>query len=51
MSTTPQSPEEPRTTDDAGAEPAEPVGAEIGYVEGEGTTFEPEEDPEGAGEG
>jgi hypothetical protein len=54
MSTTPAEPEESPATDDAGAEPAEPtepVGVEVGFVEGEGTTFEPEEDPEGAGDG
>jgi hypothetical protein len=41
MSTTPGEPEEPD----------EPIGVEVGFVEGEGTTFEPEEDPEGAGDG
>ena len=54
MSTTPEEPEESPSTDDAGAEPAEPtepVGVEVGFVEGEGTTFEPEEDPEGAADG
>ena len=51
MSTTPQSPEESPATDDARAEPAAPVGVEVGLVEGEGTTFEPEEDPDGAGDG
>ena len=28
----------------------EPAGVEIGLTEGEGTTFEPEEDPEAHGE-
>lgn len=54
MSTTPAEPEESPATDHEGAEPTEPtepVGVEVGFVEGEGTTFEPEEDPEGAGGG
>ena len=53
MSTTPAEPEESPATDDAAVGPAEPkpVGVEVGFVEGEGTTFEPEEDPEGAGDG
>ena len=57
MSTTPAEPEGPdesSSPDDAGTEPTEPtepVGVEVGFVEGEGTTFEPEEDPEGASDG
>jgi hypothetical protein len=51
MSTTPEEPEESPATGDAGPETAEPVGVEVGFVEGEGTTFEPEEDPEGGGDG
>ena len=54
MSTTPAEPEESPATDDPSTEhakPDEPVGVEVGFVEGEGTTFEPEEDPEGAGDG
>ena len=53
MSTTP---EEDHAAARHRDEPAEPEssaapGVEIGFVEGEGTTFEPEEDPEAAGEG
>jgi hypothetical protein len=54
MSTTPAEPEESPATDDAGTErdePAKSVGVEVGFAEGEGTTFEPEEDPEGAADG
>ena len=53
MSTTPEPEESPATDDPAAgpAEPTKPVGVEVGFVEGEGTTFEPEEDPEGAGDG
>lgn len=49
MTTTPQNPTPPDpdagSDDDAVTE--EKVGAEIGMTEGEGSTFEPEEDPEG----
>jgi hypothetical protein len=41
MTTTPEGPTP--APDDAAPEPA---GAEIGVSEGEGSTFEPEEDPE-----
>jgi hypothetical protein len=44
MTTTPEGPTP--APDDAAPEPA---GAEIGVSEGEGSTFEPEEDPEGHG--
>ncbi len=37
-------PEEPGTA--AATDDAEGAGVEIGMTEGEGTTFEPEEDPE-----
>jgi hypothetical protein len=49
MTTTPDSPAASgRDDQDAPADAAaeKPVGAEIGMTSGEGSTFEPEEDPE-----
>jgi len=49
MTTTPEGPSDP-TQEDSGADASSgPPGAEIGVSEGEGSTFEPEEDPEGHG--
>jgi hypothetical protein len=50
MTSTPHAPD-PDDTEDAAAPPAAPPedarGAEIGLSDGEGSTFEPEEDEEG----
>lgn len=52
MTTTPDDPtaggrDDEDVSAEAGAE--KPVGAEIGMTSGEGSTFEPEEDPEAQG--
>lgn len=44
MSSHANEPDEDRSVD---PDQDEPVGVEIGQTEGEGSTFEPEEDPEG----
>jgi hypothetical protein len=52
MSTTPEEHAATQRSDES-AEPESSAapGVEVGFVEGEGTTFEPEEDPQAAGEG
>lgn len=47
MTTTPEEPTAGEQDDDTSTTPAatEKPGAEVGMVEGEGSTFEPEEDP------
>jgi len=54
MTTTPEDPsdgtqDDPSPDASSGPHGAETPGAEIGVSEGEGSTFEPEEDPEGHG--
>jgi hypothetical protein len=48
MSTTPSTPDDDVNRDE-NEQPQQGAGAEIGVSEGEGSTFEPEEDPEGHG--
>jgi len=52
MSTSPEEQEATQHSDES-AEPesSDPLGVEVGFVEGEGTSFEPEEDPQAAGDG
>jgi len=51
MTTTPSDPSSDEQENDATSPTPEKAGAEIGMVEGEGSTFEPEEDPEAASDG
>jgi len=52
MSTSSEEQEATQLSDEsAESESADPLGVEIGFVEGEGTSFEPEEDPQAAGDG
>ena len=47
MTTTPQGPTSDEHDGDDSTAPSTVPGAEIGISEGEGSSFEPEEDPEG----
>jgi hypothetical protein len=51
MTTTPSDPASDEQNDNATPATPEKAGAEIGMVEGEGTTFEPEEDQEDESDG
>jgi hypothetical protein len=49
MTTTPEEPGAETRPDDLAPDATGSPGAEIGISEGEGSSFEPEEDPEGHG--